>query len=155
MCFLPVQCQFRAIWRVSRGGGQLPPQFRDTPQKFSGQSSFWCVSQRNISAHITGNACGNLLHNFVEPDESTKVHQLSMINQTLGTWASENFTQGLYTRIFQVKPRSFVGWAKMVKFLFFTWNKVNSHFCWKYNKKMSNFKMQGGAYTKSPSATEA
>jgi len=35
----------------------------------------------------------NLLHNLVEPDQNTLVRQLSMINQTLCTRASENFIQ--------------------------------------------------------------
>jgi len=53
-----------------------------------------------------------LLHNLVEPDQSTVVHHLSMINQTLRT-------KGGNSRIFQVKSRIFVGWANMVKFHFF------------------------------------
>jgi len=53
-----------------------------------------------------------LLHNLVEPDQSTVAHQLSTINQTL-------CTEGGNSRIFQVKPRIFVGWAKMVEFYFF------------------------------------
>jgi len=56
---------------------------------------------------------------FVEPDQSTIVHQLSMINQTC-TWAPENFYPGGGSRrFFQVKPRIFVGGAKMGKFHFF------------------------------------
>jgi len=42
-----------ALRRVARGGsngGNCPPQFRKLHQKFLGQSSLWCVSQRNISA---------------------------------------------------------------------------------------------------------
>jgi len=53
-----------------------------------------------------------LLHNLVEPDQSTVVHQLSMINQML-------CTSGGNSRILQVKPRIFVWWAKMVTFHFF------------------------------------
>ena len=54
----------------------------------------------------------NLLHNLVEPGQSTVVQQLSMINQTLCTRGGNN-------SIFQVKPSIFVEWAKMVKFHFF------------------------------------
>ena len=54
----------------------------------------------------------SLLHNLVESDQSTVVHQLSMINQTL-------CTKGGNSRIFHVKPRIFVGWAKVLKFHFF------------------------------------
>jgi len=37
----------------------------------------------------------NLLHqSLVEPDQSTMFYQLSMINQTLCAWGSENVIQG-------------------------------------------------------------
>jgi len=65
----------------------------------------------------------NLLHNLVEPDQITVVQQLSMIDQTLCTRG------GGHNRIFQVKPRIFVGWAKTVKFHFSTRSYVNNIFC--------------------------
>jgi len=37
----------------------------------------------------------NLLHqHLIEPDQSAMFYQLSMINQTLRTWGSENVIQG-------------------------------------------------------------
>ena len=39
-------------------GGQLPLQFQKLQQKFLGQSSLWCVSQRNIPMQTIKNACG-------------------------------------------------------------------------------------------------
>jgi len=79
--------------RVARGG-DFPPQFRELHQKFSGLSGvLMCKPKKYFSANHR-KCLRNLLHNFVEPDEGTKVHQLSTIKQTLGTWASENFIQG-------------------------------------------------------------
>jgi len=59
-----------------------------------------------------GKCLRNVLHNLVEPDQSTVVQQLSTVNQALCTMGGNH-------RIFQVKPTIFVGWAKMVKFHFF------------------------------------
>ena len=64
----------------------------------------------------------NLLHHFVEPDQSNVVHQLSMVNQRL-------CAKGGNSKIFHVKPRIFVKWAKIVKFHYSVRNYVNNLFC--------------------------
>jgi len=79
--------------RVARGCN-CPHQFRKLYQKFSGQSSFRCVSQRNTSGQISPKMLGEPMYNLVVPDQRTMVHQLFMINQTLCTWTSENLSKG-------------------------------------------------------------
>ena len=99
----------------SQGGGNgsnCPPNSQSCTKNFHVNQTF-DVQAKEIFQRKSPKCLRNLLHNLVEPDQITVVHQLSMINQTLCTGG------GLNGRIFQVKPRIFVGWAKMVKFHFF------------------------------------
>jgi len=63
----------------------LPLQFRKLHHKFAGQSSFLMSKPKEYFRANHRKCLRNLLHNLVEPDQSTVVHQLSMINQTLCT----------------------------------------------------------------------
>ena len=96
--------------RVARGamGVIAPPIPKVTPKIFRSMKLLMSKPKKYCSANHR-KCLRNLLHNLVEPDQSTVVQQLSMINQTLCTRGGNNI-------IFQVKPRIFVGWAKMVKF---------------------------------------
>jgi len=80
--------------RVARGGngGNYPLIPRVAPKIFRAIKLLMCKPKKYFSANHR-NCLKNLLHNLVEPDQSTMVHQLSVINQTLCAWASENFIQ--------------------------------------------------------------
>jgi len=71
-----------SLRRVARGGqwGQLPPP--PIPKVFRSIKLLICKPKKIFS--VNHRKC-LLLHNLVEPDQSTVVHQLSMINQTLCT----------------------------------------------------------------------
>ena len=109
---LNIDAHLSAARRVARGRqwGQFPPPNSESCTKYF-RSIKLLVCKPNKFCRVNHRKC-LLLHNLVEPDQSTVVNQLSMINQTL-------CTKGGNSRIFQVKPRIFVGWAKMVKFHFF------------------------------------
>ena len=100
------------LTRLTQGGqwGNCPPPIpKVAPKMFRSIKLLICKPTKFFSVnHLK---C-LLLYNLVEPDQSTVVHQLSMINQTL-------CTTGENSRTFQVKPRIFVGLAKMIKFHFF------------------------------------
>jgi len=102
-------------------GAIAPPIPKVAPKMFGSIKLLMFKPKKYFSANHR-KSLRNLLHNLVEPDQSTVVQQLSMINQTLCTRGGNNI-------IFQVKPRIFVGWAKMVKFHFFHSKVVNNLFC--------------------------
>jgi len=107
--FAVVSCQAR---RQGGQWGQLPPPIpKVAPKIFRSIKLLMSKPKKYFSANHR-KCLRNLLHNLVEPDQSTVVQQLSMIDKTLCSRRGNN-------RIFQVKPGIFVGWAKMVKFHFF------------------------------------
>jgi len=59
-----------------------------------------------------------VLQPLVEPDQSSMVYQLSLINQTLCTWASEGFIPGGAVVDFPGEAKDFSRGTKMVKFYF-------------------------------------
>jgi len=110
--------------RVARGamGAISPPIPKVAPKIFRSIKLLMSKPKKYFSANHR-KCLRNLLHNLVEPAQSTVVQQLSMINQTLCTRGVGN------NRFFQVKPRIFVGWAKMVKFHFFHSKLRKQPFC--------------------------
>jgi len=99
--------------RVATGGdvGNSPPIPNVAPKIFRSMKLLMSKPKKYFSANRR-KCLRNLLHDLVEPDQSTVVQQLSMINQTFCARGGNN-------RSFQVKARIFVRWAKMVKFHFF------------------------------------
>jgi len=80
---------------VNEGGGNgvscAPPNSESCTKNVQGSQA--CKPKKCFNANHR-KCLRNLLHNLAEPDQSTRVHQLSMISKTLCTWASEIFFQG-------------------------------------------------------------
>ena len=72
------------IRRVARRGAISPPIPKVAPNIFRSIKLLMSKLKKYFSANH-GKCLHNLLHNLVEPDQSTVVQQLSMINQTLCT----------------------------------------------------------------------
>ena len=80
-------------WRIARGGN-APPIPNVAPKIFRVIKVLIRKPKKYFSANQR-HCLRNLLHQpLVERDQTSMLYQLSMINQTLRTWGSENVIQG-------------------------------------------------------------
>jgi len=78
----------------TQGGAMAPPIPNVAPKIFRVIKVLMRKPQKYFNANQR-HFLRNLSHQpLVEPDQSTMVYQLSMINQTLCTWGSKNVIQG-------------------------------------------------------------